>query len=52
MMNTPCAGLIVPPAAGLVPRDGAILYGDRVKFIARGLGKDMETEGVRQLVAI
>jgi arylmalonate decarboxylase len=40
MMNTPCAGLIVPPAAGLVPRDAAMLYGDRINFIASGLGID------------
>lgn len=33
-----CAGLIVPPADGRVPQDGPLLYGDRVKFIARGLG--------------
>jgi arylmalonate decarboxylase len=38
MSATACAGLIVPPAAGLVPQDGPMLYGDRVKFIARGLG--------------
>jgi arylmalonate decarboxylase len=38
MRSSPCAGLIVPPAAGLVPQDGPMLYGDRVKFIARGLG--------------
>lgn len=39
MMDTlACAGLIVPPAAGLVPQDGPRLYGGRVKFIARGLG--------------
>jgi len=38
MSPSPCAGLIVPPAAGLVPQDGPMLYGDRVKFIARGLG--------------
>ncbi|MFO1220013.1 MAG: aspartate/glutamate racemase family protein [Burkholderiaceae bacterium] len=32
-------GLIVPPATGLVPADGAALYGARdVRFIARGLG--------------
>ncbi len=32
-------GLIVPPAAGLVPADGQALYGERnVRFIARGLG--------------
>lgn len=34
----PCIGLIVPPAAGLVPQDAQHLYGDRVNFIARGLG--------------
>lgn len=34
----PCIGLIVPPAAGLVPEDAQHLYGDRVRFIARGLG--------------
>jgi arylmalonate decarboxylase len=39
MMGAPaCVGLIVPPAHGLVPRDAAMLYGDRVRFIARGLG--------------
>jgi arylmalonate decarboxylase len=40
MKNTevPCVGLIVPPAAGLVPQDGPMLYGDRVRFIARGVG--------------
>lgn len=42
-MTTPSAtrpriGLIVPPAAGLVPDDARILYGDRIEFIARGLG--------------
>jgi len=38
-MKTPTLGLIVPPAAGLVPTDGQALYGDRdVRFIARGLG--------------
>ena len=36
--SIPCAGLIVPPAHGRVPDDGAMLYGDRVRFIARGLG--------------
>lgn len=34
----PCIGLVVPPAAGLVPDDAHHLYGDRVRFIARGLG--------------
>jgi arylmalonate decarboxylase len=35
---TPVIGLIVPPGAGEVPEDGALLYGDRVRFVARGLG--------------
>jgi arylmalonate decarboxylase len=37
-MSLPRIGLIVPPAHGLVPQDGADLYGGRVEFIARGLG--------------
>ena len=38
-MTTSTLGLIVPPAAGLVPIDGQALYGGRdVRFIARGLG--------------
>jgi arylmalonate decarboxylase len=31
-------GLLVPPAHGLVPQDGPLLYGDRIRFIARGIG--------------
>lgn len=38
MATTPCIGLIVPPAHGEVPQDGADLYGSRYRFIARGLG--------------
>ena len=38
MAATPCIGLIVPPAHGQVPQDGADLYGSRYRFIARGLG--------------
>lgn len=34
----PCVGLIVPPAHGQVPQDGPQLYGDRLRFIARGVG--------------
>jgi arylmalonate decarboxylase len=34
----PCIGLVVPPAHGQVPQDAAALYGDRYRFIARGLG--------------
>lgn len=34
----PTLGLIVPPGHGQVPQDGPMLYGERVRFIARGLG--------------
>ncbi len=37
-MSAPCIGLVVPPAHGQVPGDGPLLYGERVHFIARGLG--------------
>ena len=37
-LSKPVIGLIVPPGAGEVPQDAALLYGDRVRFIARGLG--------------
>jgi arylmalonate decarboxylase len=40
MTMTTTIGLIVPPAAGLVPSDGPRLYDGRVRFIARGLGLD------------
>ena len=36
--SPPCIGLIVPPAHGQVPQDAAELYGDRFRFIARGVG--------------
>ncbi|HEY8357569.1 MAG TPA: aspartate/glutamate racemase family protein [Ramlibacter sp.] len=36
--DTPTIGLVVPPAHGEVPQDAAALYGDRYRFIARGLG--------------
>lgn len=36
--STPCIGLVVPPAHGRVPQDGPTLYGDRYRFLARGLG--------------
>ena len=36
--DRPCLGLVVPPAAGAVPEDAAHLYGERIRFIARGLG--------------
>ena len=37
-MTQPHLGLIVPPAAGAVPVDGPLLYGERIRFSARGLG--------------
>lgn len=36
--STPCIGLVVPPGHGQVPQDAALLYGERYRFIARGLG--------------
>lgn len=36
--RVPTIGLIVPPGHGDVPQDGPELYGERVRFIARGLG--------------
>ncbi|NML43446.1 arylmalonate decarboxylase [Ramlibacter sp. G-1-2-2] len=36
--NNPCIGLVVPPGHGRVPHDGPMLYGERYRFIARGLG--------------
>lgn len=36
--SVPTIGLIVPPGHGQVPQDGPQLYGERVRFIARGLG--------------
>lgn len=38
MDSAPTIGLIVPPGHGQVPQDGPMLYGERVRFIARGLG--------------
>ncbi|MGZ5269088.1 MAG: arylmalonate decarboxylase [Ramlibacter sp.] len=38
MSSAPCIGLLVPPAHGKVPQDGPMLYGDRFRFIARGIG--------------
>lgn len=38
MARVPTLGLIVPPGHGQVPEDGPLLYGGRVRFIARGLG--------------
>jgi arylmalonate decarboxylase len=38
MKPVPCIGLIVPPGHGQVPQDAGLLYGDRFRFVARGLG--------------
>ena len=49
--TTPCIGLIVPPRAGEVPSDGPALYGDGVRFIARGLGLgEISTRGYEQVI--
>jgi arylmalonate decarboxylase len=36
--SQPCIGLVVPPGHGQVPADAAMLYAQRYRFIARGLG--------------
>lgn len=47
----PLLGLIVPPRAGAVPSDGPILYGDRARFIARGLGLgEISTQGYEKVI--
>ncbi|MBL0423059.1 arylmalonate decarboxylase [Ramlibacter sp. AW1] len=38
MAAAPVIGLVVPPAQGQVPQDGPTLYGERYRFVARGLG--------------
>ncbi len=49
--ETPCIGLVVPPREGEVPRDGAALYGERVRFIARGLGLgEISTRGYEEVI--
>lgn len=48
----PTLGLIVPPARGQVPSDGAALYGsDRVRFVARGLALgEISTRGYEGVI--
>jgi arylmalonate decarboxylase len=49
--SLPHLGLIVPPAAGAVPVDGALLYGDRIRFSARGLGlAEISTRGYTEVI--
>jgi arylmalonate decarboxylase len=50
-MKQPHLGLIVPPAAGEVPVDGPLLYGDRIRFSARGLGLgEISTHGYTEVI--
>ena len=47
----PHLGLIVPPAAGAVPVDGPLLYGDRIRFSAKGLGLgEISTRGYTEVI--
>ena len=49
--SLPLLGLIVPPRSGAVPDDGPVLYGDRVRFTARGLGLgEISTRGYEQVI--
>lgn len=50
-MAIPHLGLIVPPAAGAVPVDGALLYGNRIRFSALGLGLgEISTRGYLDVI--
>ncbi|MFM9921869.1 arylmalonate decarboxylase [Variovorax sp. H27-G14] len=50
-MPTPHLGLIVPPAAGAVPVDGPLLYGERIRFSARGLALgEISTRGYLDVI--
>jgi arylmalonate decarboxylase len=50
-LTQPHLGLIVPPAAGAVPVDGPLLYGDRIRFTARGLGLgEISTRGYTEVI--
>ncbi|HWK45348.1 MAG TPA: aspartate/glutamate racemase family protein [Stellaceae bacterium] len=47
----PKLGLIVPPAAGKVPDDGPLLYGERAQFMARGLAlTEMSSAGYEAVI--
>lgn len=50
-MAQPHLGLIVPPAAGAVPVDGPLLYGERIRFSALGLGLgEISTRGYLEVI--
>ncbi|WP_447773074.1 arylmalonate decarboxylase [Variovorax boronicumulans] len=51
MTPPPHLGLIVPPAAGAVPVDGPLLYGDRIRFSAKGLALgEISTRGYTEVI--
>ncbi|QFZ83690.1 arylmalonate decarboxylase [Variovorax paradoxus] len=51
MTRPPHLGLIVPPAAGAVPVDGPLLYGDCIRFTAKGLGLgEISTRGYTEVI--
>ncbi|PLC02285.1 arylmalonate decarboxylase [Variovorax sp. RO1] len=51
MTRLPHLGLIVPPAAGAVPVDGPLLYGDRIRFTAKGLALgEISTRGYTEVI--
>jgi len=51
MAPLPHLGLIVPPAAGAVPVDGPLLYGERIRFSALGLGLgEISTRGYTEVI--
>lgn len=50
-MTQPHLGLIVPPAAGAVPVDGLLLYGEGIRFSALGLGLgEISTRGYLDVI--
>ncbi len=50
-MRNPLIGLIVPPAHAEVPPEGAQLYPNRARFIARGLGlQQLTPDGYDQVI--
>jgi arylmalonate decarboxylase len=47
----PLIGLVVPPSVDRVPHDGPTLYGDRARFVARGLGlPEISTRGYDEVI--
>jgi arylmalonate decarboxylase len=47
----PLIGLVVPPSTDRVPKDGPTLFGDRARFVARGLGlPEISTRGYDEVI--